>query len=75
MVKHKIFLLLIIAGCFLQGDLYGQLFVNNGGTVVITSNAIVSINGSAENKINSTFSNNGNCYNFIGSYQQCSFKR
>ncbi len=62
MVKHKIFLLLIIAGCFLQGDLYGQLFVNNGGTVAITSNAIVSINGSAENKTNSTFSNNGNCY-------------
>jgi gliding motility-associated-like protein len=62
MVKHKIFLLFIFAGCFLQGDLYGQLFVNNGGTVFIASGAIVSINGSAENKTNSTFSNNGNCY-------------
>jgi len=62
MVKHKIFLSLIIIGGFLQGDLYGQLFVNNGGVVYTSSSAIVSINGSVENRTNSTFSNNGTCY-------------
>lgn len=62
MVKHKILLLLIFVGSFLQGDLYGQLFVNNGGVVVVKSNAIVSINGSVENKTSSTFTNDGNCY-------------
>lgn len=62
MVKHKIFLLFLFAGCILKGDLYGQLFVNNGGVVYTSSSAIVSINGSVENRINSTFSNNGTCY-------------
>ena len=62
MVKHKILFVLIFVGSFLQGDLYGQLFVNNGGLVVVTPNTIVSINGSVDNKIGSTFTNNGNCY-------------